>query len=221
VNGQSVVLGGTPPAGFTTGPYFVVASAGNTFQLSATFGGAGLPSTSTGTAVAATLVYINGSLIASSAIIFAVGAGPTFSPTSVGPAVPFFSLPSGGGGLIPRVRVLTNVPGVLTTGSYLGTGWDGVTLSVNLWSQAPGYANGDGGPYAVISGSANWLANYLVTMTQDGDGARGGGSLTAASEMALKLLPPGSLVYCDIQSTSLQAFPIVSQTFTIVPELVG
>jgi hypothetical protein len=45
----------------------------------------------------------------------------------------------------------------------------GVNLSVNLWSQAPGYANGDGGPYAVVTGSANWLANYTVILTQDGD----------------------------------------------------
>ena len=49
-NGIQVVLsGGTPPTGFTNGTgYFVVNASGNTFQLSATSGGAAINSTSTG-----------------------------------------------------------------------------------------------------------------------------------------------------------------------------
>jgi len=48
-NGTSLVLSGSPPAGFTAGTtYFVVNASGSTFQLSATKGGAAINSTSTG-----------------------------------------------------------------------------------------------------------------------------------------------------------------------------
>jgi len=51
---------------------------------------------------------------------------------------------------------------------------------------APTYTNSDGAPYAPATGSASWLANFLVSLTQFGDGAVGGG-ITNANEMALKL----------------------------------
>jgi hypothetical protein len=219
VNGQSVVLGGTAvPAGFTAGtPYFVVGVSGNTFQLSTTFGGGAAGSSSTGTAVTATFVYRPGSLIASSNILLAAGITPSFSPSGVGPVVPFFSLGPGGGGIFPRVRVLTNVPGTLLAGVYTGSGWDNVSISINFWSAPPSYASADGAPYAVATGAANWLANYVVIMAQDGDGARGGGALTGANELALKLLSPASLVYVDIQILS-QAIPVASQMIIVAPE---
>jgi hypothetical protein len=50
--GQGVVLGGTPPAGFSTGAvYYVVNPTATTFQLAATPGGSALGSTSTGSAI--------------------------------------------------------------------------------------------------------------------------------------------------------------------------
>jgi hypothetical protein len=195
VNGQTVILGGTPASGFSRGvPYYVVAVAGNTFQLAATFGGAAIAGTGSSSAVTATLVYSPGALIASSA---------------TSPVVPSFAIATSAGGVIlPRVRVLTNAT----------SGWGGANLSVNLWSAAPTYATGDGGPYAP-SGAANWLANFLVSLTQFGDGAAGGGGLTSANEMALKLAS-GTSIFADIQILSV-ANPIVGQTFTLVPELLN
>lgn len=192
VNGQTVILGGTPATGFSTGvPYYVVAVAGNTFQLAATFGGAGIAGTGSSSAVTATLVYSPGTLIASSA---------------TSPVVPSFAIATSAGGVIlPRVRLLTNAK----------SGWGGANLSVNLWSAAPTYAIGDGGPYAP-SGAANWLANFLVSLIQFKDGAAGAGGLTSANEMALKLAS-GTAVFADIQALS-QANPIVSQTFTLTAE---
>ena len=51
-NGDSVILTGTPPTGFTNPTrYFVVNTATNTFQLSATPGGTAINSSSTGSAI--------------------------------------------------------------------------------------------------------------------------------------------------------------------------
>lgn len=74
-NGTAVVLGGTAvPTGFTAGTvYYVVNTAGLTFQLALTVGGAGVNSSSTGTAVTAFSPSAN------------LGAGANAPPTS--PAV--------------------------------------------------------------------------------------------------------------------------------------
>lgn len=193
INGQSVMLGGTAvPAGFTAGfPYYVVSSSGNTFQLAATFGGPSLGASSTGTAVTAALVYIPGNLIASSA---------------TAPAVASFSVPTSAA-IIPRIRVVTNAT----------AGWNNAQLSLNLWSAPPSYANGDGGPYAA-SGSANWLANFQVVLIQFGDGAAGSGGVSFANELTIKVA--GTAIFVDLQVLNQQT-PIVSQTFTIIPELLN
>jgi hypothetical protein len=196
VNGQTVILGGTAvPAGFTAGAaYYVVGVSGNTFQLSATLGGAAIASTSAGSAVTATLTYVPNALIASSA---------------TAPGVPSFAIATSAGGVIlPRIRVLTNAT----------SGWNGVNLSINLWSAAPTYAGGDGAPYAP-SGAANWLANFLMSLAQFVDGAAGAGGLTAANQMALKLAS-GTSIFWDIQIL-VQALPTSGQTFTIIPELLN
>jgi len=195
VSGQTVILGGSPATGFSTGvPYYVVAVAGNTFQLASTFGGAGIAATGSSSAVTATLVYIPGALIASSA---------------TSPVVPSFAIATSAGGVIlPRIRVLTSAT----------SGWGGANLSVNLWSAAPTYTNADGQPYAP-TGAATWLANFLVSLTQFNDGAAGGGGLTGAAHLALKLAS-GTAVFADIQALSAQN-PFASQTFTIVPELLN
>jgi hypothetical protein len=58
-----------------------------------------------------------------------------------------------------------------------------------------------------------------VSLTQFGDGAAGGGGLTSANEMALKLAS-GTSIFADIQILGV-ANPIANQTFTIVPELLN
>lgn len=166
VKGQTVFLGGTAvPAGFNAGQtYFVVGVSGNTFQLAATYGGAAIGSTSTGTAVTATFDYAPNQLIASSA---------------TSPVVPSFSIATSAGGvIIPRVRIRTNIT----------AGWNSVTLSINLWSAAPTYSAtsgnaGDGNPYTPATGSASWLANFLITLMQFGDGAVGAGGYPTQTKL--------------------------------------
>jgi hypothetical protein len=212
LGGQTVVLGGTAvPAGFSANtPYYVVAITGNTFQLSATFFGNPIGSTSTGTAVTATLCYTPNS------IVWPVNA-----------ITPFFTIANSAGGVIlPRIRLVTNIAGVQqASGRYAGSGWDGVTVSVNLWTTAPtAYIwAGDGGPYAPQTGTAGWLANFQVLMTQFGDMAAGAGAITGASEMALKLAS-GTSVFWDAQILTMPAtfiLSVVSQTLTLIPELLN
>lgn len=61
VNGNQIMLSGSVPQGFTAHvPYFVIARAANTFQLSATSGGAAITSTDTGTAIPVTAHLASG-----------------------------------------------------------------------------------------------------------------------------------------------------------------
>jgi len=214
VNGQTVILGGTAvPTGFTAGAtYYVVGVSGNTFQLAATFGGAAIASTSTGTAVTATLVYVPGTLFASSLTT---------------PVVPSFAIATTAGGvIIPRIRIVTNAAGVLANGNYAATPfptptntWGGAVVLVHLWSAAPTYNGGDGQPYAPLTGAAGCLASYQVALEQFGDGAAGSGGLIGASQMAEKLAS-GTAIFWDIQA-STQANPFAGQTWTITPELLN
>jgi hypothetical protein len=151
--------------------------------------------TSTLTRPANTTAYAANQLIAS-------------STTAASIVVPSFATLAGAG-ILPRLRLRTNA----------GTGWGGVNLSINLWSAAPTYTNGDGGAYVPTTGSASWLANFMITSLQQfGDGAIGSGGPTSANEMAIKLA--GTAIYWDLQI--LSAAPSGSgQTFTLTAELLN
>lgn len=122
--------------------------------------------------------------------------------------VPSFAMPMGAS-ILPRLRLRTNAV----------SGWGGLNLSINLWSAAPTYTNGDGGAYAPATGSAAWLANFLIlSLQQFGDGAIGSGGLTSANEMAVRLA--GTAVYWDLQILSA-APPVSGQTFTLTAEVLN
>jgi hypothetical protein len=204
INGQTVVLTGSVPGGFTAGlAYYVVGQSGNNFSLAATFGGTAINSTGSAGSCTATLTYVNGNLIGSAAAAGSI-------------VVPNFAMPATGI-MAARIRLTTNITAAAVQGSYAGQSWSGVNLSVNLWSAAPTYLNGDDSPYAPVTGGANWLANFIVGLTQFGDAATGFGTMTGASQMWLKVGGAQNL-YWDIQVLS-QVAPIVSQTFTISLEL--
>ena len=65
----------------------------------------------------------------------------------------------------------------------------------------------------------DWLANFLVSLIQFGDGAIGTGPLTGANEMALKLVS-GTSVFWDAQILTA-ATPISGQTFTLTAEVLN
>jgi len=160
-------------------------------------GGAITNPTSTLTRPANTTAYAANDLIASSATAGSI-------------VVPSFAIATNAGGaILHRLRLRTNA----------GSGWNGVTLAINLWSAAPTYTNGDNGAYAVATGSAGWLANFLFSLTQFGDGAIGAGPLTGANEIALKLAS-GTSVFWDLQILNA-ATPISGQTFLLTGEILN
>lgn len=201
---------GTPGTGFTFNTLpnagqntmteslgVVIASNQSAFPVTAVSSGAITNPTSVLTRPANTTAYTANKLIAS-------------STTAGSVVVPSFAIATSAGGvIIPRVRLLSNVT----------TGWGGVNLQINLWSAAPTFTNGDNGAYAVATGNAGWLANFLVSLTQFGDGASGAGPLTGANEAVIKLAS-GTSIFWDLQILSA-ATPISGQTFTIIPELLN
>lgn len=199
-NGQGVVLGGTLPGGFNAGnTYYVRDVAGNTFNLASTLGGAAIVPTSTGTTVTAELSYKPGDLIGS-----ATASGSIVVPS-------FAIAASAGGAILSRVRFLVAPIGAFS--------WQAANVSVDLWNAAPTFTNGDAQPYAPLTGAANWLGNFPITLTQFGDGAVGAAQLAGANEMSLKLAS-GTTVYWSLQCLSY-IMPAASQTFTLIPELLN
>ena len=134
------------------------------------------------------------------------------SSTTAGSVVvtPIF-LPIGNGGsgsvAIPSLTLYTNAT----------SGWGGVTLLVNLWTAAPTYASGDGGTYAVATGTAFQRAQYSCTLVQNADGATCT-TATPAGTSAPTIRPANQVtgaVYFDVEIQST-ATPISGQTFTVV-----
>jgi hypothetical protein len=199
--GSGLTINTLPNAGQTTMANSLpvaIASDQNFLNVTSFTCGAITNPTSTLTRPANTTAYAANQLIAS-------------STTAASVVVPSFAIAiSAGGAINARLRLRTNAM----------SGWGGVNLSINLWSAAPTYTNGDGGAYAPATGSAAWLANFLIpSLQQVGDGAIGSGSLTSANEMAIKL-GSGTLIFWDLQILSA-ATPVSGQTFTLTAEVLN
>lgn len=152
--------------------------------------------TSTLTRPANTTAYGANQLIASNA-----------TPGSI--VVPNFAIANAAGAaIIPRVRLSTNAT----------TGW-GTTLTLNLWTTAPTYTNGDGGTYAVATGGATHVAQFSCVLTQYGDAAQGECQINVNNFAILKLAS-GTAVYWDLQTTAAVT-PISGQTFTVTAEILN
>lgn len=148
---------------------------------------------STLTRPANTTAYNASTLVASSATAGSVVV-PSFTYASPSPGI-----------AINRVRLWTNVT----------TGWDTSAFTVRLWSSPPTYTNGDGGTYAVATGTANHLATFTCTLSQGGDGAYGSCAIAVGSFLSTSNSP----IYWDLQYTGSSALtPISGQVFTITPE---
>jgi hypothetical protein len=133
------------------------------------------------------------------------------STTAGSVVVPSFTLAQSAG-LLSRVRLRTTS----SAGTTAPPGWLGVNLSINLWSAAPTYTNGDGGVYAPATGSAGWLANFVVSLSVNvADGLVGAGGLTGANEAGLRV--GGTAVFWDLQILSA-ATPLSGQLFILTPE---
>jgi hypothetical protein len=199
INGQTVELTGTTLPGtgqFNYGtPYYVVAQATNSVELAATLGGAALNCpTNAGVGIVTTLSYVLGDIIAS-------------SNANGGIVVPSFQIPWPGGGRIPYLTLQTSAT----------AGWVGGVVSVDLWSAAPTYTNGDLSSYFPATGSASYLGSYTGQFFQMGDGATAQLFPTMPVPTDVKL--SSGTVFWDIQMLGpvLGIPPISGQTFTLTP----
>jgi hypothetical protein len=129
------------------------------------------------------------------------------SATAGSVAVPSFTFINGPlGAAIGRVRIWTNIT----------SGWDTVTLTVRLWSIAPTYTNGDGGAYAVATGTAQHIGTFTCTLKQGSDGAWA----SCAPAVGNFAVAGGSPVYWDLQYTGTASLtPAALQQFKLTPEL--
>jgi hypothetical protein len=119
-----------------------------------TASGAATNPTSTLTLTSSTSAYTAGQFIANNATAGSV-------------TVPSFAIAnSAGGALISRLR--------LTTNDATSTAWGGQTITVDLWSAAPTFTNGDRGAWSPATGTANHLGAFSCAMSAEyGDGAYG------------------------------------------------
>lgn len=149
-------------------------------------------STSTLTRPANTTAYAASQLIASSTTAGSVVV-PSYAASTVG----------GGNSLTRRWRLTTSAT----------TGW-ATTLTINFWSAAPTYTNGDGGTYAVATGGAGFLGTCSITLTQWADAASGVCVPATGSEIGFV----GANIFWDLQTTAA-ATPISGQTFRLTAEV--
>lgn len=178
LNGDIVVLGGSAvPTGFVAGTqYFVVAKAANTFELSATSGGAAINSSSTGTAVTATYYPATGDTSASAAVDLMDSDSVTTDPyiqefaaggvtaTSASPGV--FTWPTTGFGFADGDLAVV-ADGTVPTGIVLGTGY----YIINSNSGAGTFelaATRGGSPINTTGAGSDMLV--FVTSNTGGDG---------------------------------------------------
>ena len=129
------------------------------------------------------------------------------SATAASVVVPSFNLPEASGAVIPQITLSTDAT----------SGWGGTVLLVTLWTAAPTYTNGDGGTYAVATGSAGQRQQFTVVLQQMADGAVGQGAALVGSSPFI-VPAAGTSIYWDIQIEN-SATPIVGQTFTLTPQI--
>jgi hypothetical protein len=130
------------------------------------------------------------------------------STTAGSVTVPSFAIATSGGyASIPRITLNTSAT----------SGWGAVVLVVTLYTSAGTYTNGDGGTYALATGSANLRAKYTCTLVQEGDGANCAGVPQTGNAPVIHPAS-GTSVYWDVQIQS-SATPISGQTFVLTPEI--
>ncbi len=98
------------------------------------------------------------------------------------------------------------------------SGLDAINFTVDLWSAAPTFTNGDGGAYAVATNGDKWLGSMSGTFRQFADQAV---AMCAADggfpEIAFKLAS-GTDIYWTLR-TNAAFTPASGKTFTLVPSV--
>lgn len=162
-NGQALQLTGTPPTGFSTATkYYIVAKAANTYQLSASVGGAAINSSSTGTSVvvhAADGILVSGAAYTNIAIrligttqISPVTPGNWVTPSYVSVGAPSL-------GAQQKITLQTNKAGggSITANTTIPT-W------TNVNADTLGAFNATTGVY-VVQAAGDYIVNCFTQLT--------------------------------------------------------
>ena len=137
------------------------------------------------------------------------------SSTAGSIVVPSFSIAyANGSAIVPKLILVTNAT----------SGWSAAQTQIDTWSSAPTFTNGDGGTYAVATGSANYLGSYTCTfggvsgsanLGQAGDGAYAE-CVPNSGTVNIPKLSNGNLVYWSMLSLSTVT-KASGATFTVRP----
>ena len=176
--------------------------AGPCFVASGSTGGAAATGSTLTSGPATSLT--TGQLIASSATAGSI-------------VVPSVAVAAGNGAssLIPKAILWTNAT----------SGWSSGTVNIELYSAAPTFTNGDGGTYAVATGSAGYLGTMSctfgqtygsATVGQAGDGAYAECVPLAGTVMAPHTASARATVFWTLYSTSTLT-KAGGATFTFTP----
>jgi hypothetical protein len=154
-----------------------------------------VPAASTMTLTSTTTAYTAGQLVANNGT-----AGSITNPS--------FSMPSAGGA-IPRLRLYSD---------DTGTGWQGATVQVDLWSSSPTWANGDHGTWKPATGTAAHLASYSCTFPSAvwGDGLATECSINQGNYASVI----ATTIYWSVEVTTASGNAVTaSQHLNLRPEL--
>lgn len=163
--------------------------------------GAATNPTSTLTLPAATTAYTAGNLIASNATAGSV-------------VVPSFAISNtAGAAIISRLRLSTN--------DTTSTAWGAQTITVDLWTAAPTFTNGDRGAYSPATGTGSHLGSYSCAMSAVyGDGVYAE-CAPAVGNFSLVKLASGTSVYWTLTATTGSGVTGASKVFTLTAEILN
>ena len=121
---------------------------------------------------------------------------------------PSFSVPTAGGA-IPRLRLYSD---------DIGTGWQGATVQVDLWSSSPTWTNGDHAAWKPATGTAAHLASYSCTFPSAvwGDGLATECSINQGNYASVI----ATTIYWSVEVTAASGNAVTaSQHLNLRPEL--
>lgn len=123
--------------------------------------------------------------------------------------MPSFSM-TNTAGIISRLR--------LTSNDTTSTSWGAQTITVDLWSAAPTFTNGDRGAYSPATGTANHLGSFTCVMSAVyGDGLYAECNPVVGNFALLKL--SGTSVYWSLTATTGSGVTGASKVFTLTAEV--
>ena len=136
------------------------------------------------------------------------------SATAGSVVVPSFSVSAQSPGfdvIIPRLQLFIND----TTASS----WNAQQITIDLWSAAPTFTNGDRGTYSPATGTASHLAAFTCTMSAVyGDGLYGECSINTGQALSIPAPGPTQIFWTATAKTG-SGTTGASKTVTLNPEV--